>query len=71
VQQVIHCASSDGKDFAVQRISQCRTTELRECESMLIGAYRDKEVDSSHHLILKLEAIRKAGANVEEVVMRR
>src|SRR5580698_7845069 len=29
---------------------------------LLIGAYRDNEVDSSHPLIRKLDAIRKAGA---------
>ena len=29
---------------------------------MLIGAYRDNEVDSAHPLMRKLEAIRKAGS---------
>src|SRR6202007_640341 len=33
---------------------------------MLIGAYRDNEVDSSHPLVRKLEAICKAGATVQE-----
>src|SRR5580704_5826072 len=36
---------------------------------LLIGAYRDNEVDSSHPLIRKLEAIRKAGATVQEIVL--
>jgi PAS domain S-box-containing protein len=36
---------------------------------LLIGAYRDNEVDSSHPLIRKLEAIRKAGAIVHEIVL--
>jgi predicted ATPase len=36
---------------------------------MLIGAYRDNEVDSSHPLMRKLEAIRKAGATVQEIVL--
>jgi len=36
---------------------------------MLIGAYRDNEVDSSHPLMRKLEAIRKAGAAVQEIVL--
>jgi PAS domain S-box-containing protein len=36
---------------------------------MLIGAYRDNEVDSAHPLIRKLEAIRKAGAAVQEIVL--
>ncbi len=34
---------------------------------MLIGAYRDNEVNSSHPLMRKLDAIRKAGAPVEEI----
>ena len=36
---------------------------------MLIGAYRDNEVDSAHPLMRKLEAIRKAGATVQEIVL--
>src|SRR5262249_32878883 len=36
---------------------------------MLIGAYRDNEVNSSHPLISKLEAIRQAGAIVQEIIL--
>jgi PAS domain S-box-containing protein len=36
---------------------------------MLIGAYRDNEVDSSHPLMRKLQAIRRAGAAVQEIVL--
>ena len=36
---------------------------------MLIGAYRDNEVGSTHPLMHKLEAIRKAGAAVQEIVL--
>jgi predicted ATPase len=36
---------------------------------MLIGAYRDNEIDSTHPLMRKLEAIRKAGAAVQEMVL--
>ena len=36
---------------------------------MLIGAYRDNEVDAAHPLMRKLEAIRKAGANVQEIIL--
>ena len=36
---------------------------------MLIGAYRDNEVDSAHPLMRKLEAIRQAGAIVQEIVL--
>ncbi|HEY0801292.1 MAG TPA: serine/threonine-protein kinase PknK, partial [Steroidobacteraceae bacterium] len=34
---------------------------------MLIGAYRDNEVDAVHPLMLKLDAIRRAGARVHEL----
>jgi PAS domain S-box-containing protein len=36
---------------------------------MVIGAYRDNEVNSTHPLIRKLEAIRKAGAVVHEIIL--
>jgi predicted ATPase/GAF domain-containing protein len=36
---------------------------------MLIGAYRDNEVNSAHPLIRKLEAIREAGAVVHEIIL--
>jgi PAS domain S-box-containing protein len=36
---------------------------------MLIGAYRDNEVDSDHPLTRKLEAIRQAGAKVQEILL--
>jgi PAS domain S-box-containing protein len=36
---------------------------------MLIGAYRDNEIDSAHPLISKLDAIRKAGTAVHEIVL--
>ena len=36
---------------------------------MFIGAYRDNEVNSTHPLIRKLEAIRKAGAVVHEIIL--
>jgi PAS domain S-box-containing protein len=34
---------------------------------LVIGAYRDNEVDSTHPLMRKLDAIRKAGAIVQEI----
>jgi PAS domain S-box-containing protein len=34
---------------------------------MLIGAYRDNEVDASHPLMRKLEAIRRTGARVQQI----
>jgi PAS domain S-box-containing protein len=36
---------------------------------MLIGAYRDNEVDVAHPLRRKLEAIKKAGANIGEITL--
>ena len=36
---------------------------------MLIGAYRDNEVNSAHPLMRKLEAIREAGAKVQEIIL--
>ena len=36
---------------------------------MLIGAYRDNEVDSAHPLWRKLDAIRQTGARVHEIVL--
>ena len=36
---------------------------------MLIGAYRDNEVNSFHPLMRRLDAIRKAGVPVEEIIL--
>ena len=36
---------------------------------LLIGAYRDNEVDGSHPLSRKLDAIRRAGATVRDIVL--
>jgi PAS domain S-box-containing protein len=36
---------------------------------MLVGAFRDNEVDSAHPLMRKLEAIRNAGARVREIIL--
>jgi PAS domain S-box-containing protein len=37
---------------------------------MLIGAYRDNEVDASHPLMRKVEAIRQTGARVQQIRLR-
>ena len=37
---------------------------------MLIGAYRDNEVDATHPLTRKLDAIRQAGAQVQEIRLK-
>lgn len=36
---------------------------------LVIGAYRDNEVDSTHPLMRKLDAIRRAGAPVHEIIL--
>jgi len=36
---------------------------------LLIGAYRDNEVDAAHPLLRKLDAIRRAGATAQEIVL--
>src|SRR6202022_1495312 len=38
---------------------------------MLIGAYRDNEVDAAHPLTRKLDAIRRAGVQVREIRLAR
>ena len=37
---------------------------------MLLGAYRDNEVDATHPLLRKLDAIRRAGAQVQEIRLK-
>jgi PAS domain S-box-containing protein len=36
---------------------------------LLIGAYRDNEVNATHPLVRKLEAIRQAGAAVQDIIL--
>jgi predicted ATPase len=36
---------------------------------MLIGAYRDNEVDATHPLMHKLQAIRNTGARIDEITL--
>src|SRR5262249_14344918 len=38
---------------------------------MVIGAYRDNEVDAAHPLMRKLQAIKNAGGKVEEIAVER
>ncbi|HYY27734.1 MAG TPA: AAA family ATPase, partial [Chthoniobacterales bacterium] len=62
-------------DFAEQLSSPPAETKLRRTgrsdvkHLMLIGAYRDNEVNSAHPLMGKLEAIRQAGAGVQEIIL--
>jgi serine/threonine protein kinase len=36
---------------------------------LLIGAYRDNEVDATHPLLRKLDAVRRTGATVQDIVL--
>src|SRR5262249_2704892 len=36
---------------------------------LLIGAYRDNEVDATHPLMRKLDAMRKAGGRIQDIVL--
>ncbi len=62
-------------DFAYQQESERAAAELRRTRQpdvrhlMLIGSYRDNEVDSDHPLWRRLEAIRQTGAIVHEIVL--
>src|ERR1700676_5032772 len=49
-------------DMLVDLLTQADLQQL-----LVIGAYRDNEVDSAHPLMRKLDAIRKAGAFVQEI----
>src|SRR5262245_55173827 len=51
-------------DFVEDLLSQSDVRHL-----MLIGAYRDNEVNSAHPLMRKLEAIRQTGARVQGIVL--
>src|ERR1700761_2698057 len=51
-------------DFIEDLLTASAVTHL-----MLILAYRDNEVDSAHPLIGRLDAIRKAGATMQEIVL--
>jgi PAS domain S-box-containing protein len=62
-------------DLADQQSSPPTETKLRRTgysdvqHLMLIGAYRDNEVNSGHPLMRKLEAIRQAGARVQQIIL--
>jgi hypothetical protein len=56
-------------DAATLELLEQRITDPEVRRLLLVGAYRDNEVSSSHPLTRTLEAIRKAGANMQEIVM--
>jgi PAS domain S-box-containing protein len=62
-------------DFANQQRSEPAEPELRRTSQpavqhlLLIGAYRDNEASANHPLMHRLEAIRRAGAIIHELVL--
>jgi PAS domain S-box-containing protein len=56
-------------DVATLDFMQDLLTQPDRQHLMLIGAYRNNEVDSAHPLWRKLDAIRHAGAHIHEIVL--
>jgi PAS domain S-box-containing protein len=56
-------------DAATLDLLEHLATNLEVRHLLLVGAYRGNEVSSSHPLVRTLEAIRKAGARVEEILL--
>jgi PAS domain S-box-containing protein len=56
-------------DTASLEIVEYLVTQSEVRHLLLVGAYRDNEVGAAHSLMRRLEAIRKAGARVEEIVL--
>ena len=57
-------------DAATYELLKNLVTEPEVRYLLLVGAYRDNEVSPSHPLVLTLEKIRRAGAAVQEIVLR-
>jgi predicted ATPase/GAF domain-containing protein/tRNA A-37 threonylcarbamoyl transferase component Bud32 len=57
-------------DPASLKLVQLLLTESNIKHMLVIGAYRDNEVDASHLFALSLAELRKAGANIREVTLR-
>ncbi len=56
-------------DAATLELIEHLVTEPEVQHLMLVGAYRDNEVDPSHPLMRTLETIRKVGGRVQEIVL--
>src|SRR5713101_829576 len=56
-------------DAATHELLERLITDPEVRHLMLVGAYRDNEVNSSHPLMQTVEAIRNAGARDEEIVL--
>ncbi len=57
-------------DAASLRLVQLMMTSPNAGHALLIGAYRDNEVDSHHALALALSGLAKAGAKTQEIELR-
>jgi predicted ATPase/signal transduction histidine kinase len=57
-------------DSATLELLKYLTTEPDVRHLLMLGAYRDNEVSASHPLVQMLEAARKTGAAVEEMVLK-
>ena len=56
-------------DSASLKLIQLLATDLETQCLLIIGAYREQEVDVNHPLMLTAEAIRKAGVNVSAIAL--
>jgi hypothetical protein len=56
-------------DAATHELLEHLMTEPEVQHLLLVGAYRDNEVSSSHPLMRTLDAIHKTGASVQEIVL--
>jgi PAS domain S-box-containing protein len=56
-------------DTATLDLLEHLVTHLEVRHLLLVGAYRDNEVTPSHPLLRTLDAVRKAGARVQEIVL--
>src|SRR5258708_28287318 len=56
-------------DAATLELLKHLITEPEVRHLLLVGAYRDNEVSASHPLMRTLDAIDKAGASVQEIVL--
>jgi predicted ATPase/signal transduction histidine kinase len=56
-------------DSASLKLIQLLATDLESQYLLIIGAYREQEVDANHPVMLAAEAIRKAGGNVSTIAL--
>ncbi|MFN6560552.1 MAG: AAA family ATPase [Nostoc sp. ChiSLP01] len=57
-------------DAASLKLIQLLINDPESKHLLIIGAYRDNEVTSSHALILTLEELQKSGANINNIVLQ-